>query len=85
MPETIDPVRLAAQLFAKAQSEIPDLDGQFARGEFTPLREWLGRSVHTHGSRYPADELCERATGAPLGMDALIDHLTDKLQPIYGL
>jgi carboxypeptidase Taq len=75
----------AAQLFEKAEGELPDLHDQFSRGEFTPLREWLGRAVHEHGSRYTADELCERATGEPLGMDALLRHLEGKLRPVYGL
>ena len=32
-----------------------------------------------------SDELCERATGAPLGMDALLAHLRGKFRPLYGL
>ncbi len=65
----------AAQLFARAAAEIGDLDGQFARGEFRPLRDWLCAKVHRHGQRYTASELIVEATGSPLSARPLIEHL----------
>jgi carboxypeptidase Taq len=53
-----------------------------ARGEFGPLLGWLRRSVHEHGRRYPAGELCQRVTGRPLGHAALIAHLRSKLEAL---
>ena len=43
----------AAQIFAQAETEVGPLDEQFARGEFQPLREWLGEKIHRQGQRYP--------------------------------
>jgi carboxypeptidase Taq len=73
----------AAQLFAAAERAIPDLTEQFARGEFAALAAWLGEHVHAHGMRYPAGELCRRATGAELGAEAYLSHLSDKLRGVY--
>ncbi len=75
----------AAQLFAQAEADLGLLAGQFARGEFAPLLDWLRRRVHQYGSRWPAAELVQRAVGAPLSPAPLINHLRAKLEPLYQL
>jgi carboxypeptidase Taq len=75
----------AAQFFEQAQKDIPDLDRSFQRGEFTPLKEWLGQRIHREGRRYSADELVKRVTGRPLGSESLLRYLHDKLHPLFGL
>ncbi len=75
----------SAQFFAQAAEDLGDLDAQFRRGEFAPLREWLRANIHTHGRRYSAAELVERVTSKPLSHKPLIDHLTQKYGEIYGL
>jgi carboxypeptidase Taq len=75
----------AAQLFGQARADLPDLDAQFARGEFAGLREWLGQKVYRHGHRYAAAELIERATGSPLDHRPLVQSLRDRYGQLYGL
>ncbi len=75
----------AAQFFAQARADLGDLDGQFRRGEFSPLREWLRENIHQHGRRYSPAELAERITGQPLSHQALMEHLTGKFGELYGL
>ena len=75
----------AAMLYDAAKDELGDLDGQFAAGEFAPLRDWLTRKVHRHGRRYSPTELIERATGAAPTPGPLLDHLRGKFGAIYGL
>ena len=75
----------AAALFGAAKRELGDLDGQFAAGEFAPLRDWLTRKVHCHGRRYAPAELVERATGAAPSPGPLLEHLRAKYGAIYGL
>ena len=74
----------AAQLFRQADADLGGLAGQFARGEFQPLREWLGEKIHRQGQRYSAAELIRRVTGQPLSHVPLIDHLRQKFEPLYG-
>lgn len=66
---------MAAQLFAAATQQDGDILPGIARGDFAPLVAWLRANVHAHGSRYSADELLTRATGAPLGTAAFKTHL----------
>ncbi len=75
---------LAAQLFEAAGRELGDLDALMAAGDFPELLGWLRRNVHGHASRYPAPELVERATGAPLGADAFLRHLRATVEAVYG-
>jgi carboxypeptidase Taq len=75
----------AAQIFEKVLDDIPDLYDSFAKGDLSPLKTWLNTNLHTHGSRYEAAELCERATGKPLSADPLLRHLEGKLRPLYGV
>ena len=76
---------LAAQFFAAAKSQLPDLEAQFATGSFDGLKSWLNENIHHHGQRWRRQELCERVTGSRLSADALMKHLEDKLRPIYGM
>jgi carboxypeptidase Taq len=75
----------ASQFFAQAENDLGALGPQFARGEFAPLRNWLGERIHRHGQCYSAAELVQKITGKPLSHDPLIAHLREKLAPLYGL
>ncbi|MCH7571731.1 MAG: carboxypeptidase M32, partial [Planctomycetes bacterium] len=75
----------AAQFFEKALKDMPDLEGQFERGEFDTLKIWLNTNIHAPGQRYRAADLCEQVTGQPLSADPLLRHLEGKLRPLYGI
>ncbi|HEX6040672.1 carboxypeptidase M32 [Longimicrobium sp.] len=75
----------AAQLWDALTAALPELDSQLSRGELGGLLGWLRANVHTHGRRYTAPELCERATGRPLSHEPLLRYLEGKLRPVYGL
>ncbi|MEZ4448017.1 MAG: carboxypeptidase M32 [Nannocystaceae bacterium] len=76
---------LAAQLHQAALRALPALPAALARGETAELRAWLGREIHVQGSRLPSDALCRRATGAPLGPEALCADLGARLRFAYGI
>ena len=75
----------SAQLFAAAEDELGDLNEMFRAGEFAPLLTWLRERIHQPGSCYRPAQLIQRATGKPLAADALIDYLSGKLRPLYGI
>jgi carboxypeptidase Taq len=75
----------AAQFFEQADRDLSGLTAMFARGEFSPLREWLREKIHARGQCYKATELGELVTGQPLGHAALMRYLRLKLEPLYGL
>ncbi len=69
---------LAAQLHAAIRADLPDLDGTIARGEIGPVLGWLRRRVHERGSQPRLAELIEEATGGPLMVEPLLDHLRER-------
>jgi carboxypeptidase Taq len=75
----------AAQMWETINEQIPDLDDQIARGEFSALLNWTRENIHQHGRRYTASETIERATGKPLESDPLMRHLESRVRPAYGL
>lgn len=75
----------AAQLFAKAEEELGNLDVAFAQGDFAGLLHWLRDKVYRHGRRYPAPSLIERVTGSSLDPGPLIRHLRQKYCTLYEI
>jgi carboxypeptidase Taq len=65
----------SVQIWQAAQRDLPDLEGQVAAGEFTPLREWLGEHVHALGRKYSPQETLHRATGSTIAAQPYLDYL----------
>jgi carboxypeptidase Taq len=65
----------AAQLFAAALEDKPQIAADIPKGDFTPLTDWLADNVHALGSSLDAVAMVEKATGKPLDADAFIRHL----------
>jgi carboxypeptidase Taq len=75
---------LAAQLWYAALDELPDLEQDFEKGEFTRLLGWLRKKVHQHGKRYDLKALALEATGQNLSPKSLIRYLNERYLPLYG-
>jgi carboxypeptidase Taq len=69
---------MSVQIWERAQAELGDLEEQFARGEFSPLREWLRENIYRHGSRYPPRDLLRRVTGSDLDPEPYMRYLRAK-------
>jgi carboxypeptidase Taq len=75
----------AAQFWQTINQQIGGLEGEFAKGDFSQLLQWLNQNIHAHGRRYGAGELCEKVTGRPLESQPLMDYLGGKLREVYRL
>ncbi len=76
---------IAGQLWERAHIQIPDLEAQLAEGQLGTLREWLGRRVHCHGSKFTTNELLTREAGGPMSVGPFAGYLKAKLGDVYGL
>ena len=74
-----------AQLFQKAEQVLGDFDEPFRNGQFEPLRAWLTENVYRHGQCFTAVELVENATCSPVSHASLMQHLSGKLKPLFGI
>jgi carboxypeptidase Taq len=69
---------ISVQVWERARADLGDVEEQFARGEFSPLREWLREHIYRHGSRYPPQELLRRLTGSDLDPEPYLEYLRSK-------
>jgi len=74
---------IAAQLWSKAEADLPGLEDDFAQGNFARLLDWTRREVHHPGSKYSTLELVERVTGQPLSPRPLLAYLNDRYGSLY--
>jgi carboxypeptidase Taq len=69
---------MSVQIWEKANEDIPDLDERIERGEFAPLREWLGDNVHALGRKFTPQETLRRAIGTTIDARPYLAYLKRK-------
>ncbi|HEV8686010.1 MAG TPA: carboxypeptidase M32 [Gaiellaceae bacterium] len=69
---------MSVQIWDKLKEEIGDLEDQIERGEFAPLREWLGENIHRHGRKFGPQDTLERAVGSTIDPDPYLKYLREK-------
>jgi carboxypeptidase Taq len=69
---------ISAQIWERARADLGELEEQFARGEFAPLREWLSERIYRHGGRYSPRDLLRRVTGSELDPEPYLKYLHAK-------
>jgi carboxypeptidase Taq len=76
---------IAAQLWARIEEDIPDLEGKIEGGKFGDLLGWLRENVHRHGAKFEPLELLTRITGTGLTAQPYLRYLREKFGEIYRL
>lgn len=74
---------IAAQIWARVRSLRPELEEEFARGEFGWLLSWLRENVHTQARRHGTLELVRQMTGEELSPKHLIAYLHERYGSLY--
>jgi carboxypeptidase Taq len=65
----------SVQIWEAVSRDLPDLEEQVGRGEFTPLRDWLGEHIHALGRKFSPQETLRRASGSSLSAQPYLDYL----------
>jgi len=76
---------VSAQLWEKMQADMPDMEAQIERGEFSNILSWLREKVHRHGMKYPPQELITRVTGSKIDPQPYLRYLEAKFGAIYEI
>lgn len=74
---------IAAQIWARVRTLRPQLEEEFARGEFGWLLSWLRENVHTQARRHGTLELVRQMTGEELSPKHLIAYLRERYGSLY--
>jgi carboxypeptidase Taq len=75
----------AAQFYAQAMKEIPNLILEIEKGNMKPLLDWLREKIHRHGRRYTSEELCTQICGEGLNLKYFMDYARRKYGEIYAI
>lgn len=75
----------AAQFYAQAKKDIPDMESEIEKGNTLPLLTWLRDKVHKYGKYYTAEELCISITGEKLNFNYFMEYARKKYEGIYEL
>lgn len=75
----------AAQFYAQAKKEIPELEREVENGNLKPLLDWLREKVHKHGKYYTAEELCIQITGEKLNFSYFMNYAKEKYNRLYNV
>ena len=73
----------AAQFFAQALADIPDLFDHIRANDHRPLLNWLRENIHQHGRRYRANELIQKVTNKPLSIEPYMTYVSQKFGDVY--
>ncbi len=73
----------AGYLVKALRAELPELDGQMAKGDVSAATGWLGDRLQRHGSLYEPREVVRRACGFEPSEAPLLDYLETKFGEIY--
>ncbi len=74
---------MAAQLWYRALSLRPELEMDFARGDFAWLLGWLRETIHAQGKRFDTLALVKQATGEELSPKYLLRYLRERYGALY--
>jgi carboxypeptidase Taq len=69
---------IAGQLYESLRADVPALDDQLARGEFSGLLGWLRTHIYGLGAKVPIQDLLKGATGKPLSAASFIRYVETK-------
>jgi carboxypeptidase Taq len=75
----------AAQFYAQAEKELPELSAQLRIGECLPLRRWLEEKIHRHGKYYSSSDLSREVTGETLSLKPFMNYARKKYGAIYSV
>ncbi len=76
---------VASQLWESIQDDIPNIEEQIEKAQFSNLLTWLREKVHFFGGKFMPTELIKRATGRDLTPEPYLNYLRRKFGEIYEL
>jgi len=76
---------ISVQFWRAAEVAVGDLEGQIARGEFSPLLQFLRQGLHRYGRALSTEEILRKTTGTGLTAEPYLGYIQAKYREIYGL
>ena len=76
---------IAAQIWTRAERELPGLGESIREGDFSPLLGFLRKNLHVYGAKFTPAETLRLSTGCNrIDPDCFMGILERKYAAIYG-
>ncbi|MCW3073573.1 MAG: carboxypeptidase [Flaviaesturariibacter sp.] len=75
----------AAQFYAQAKKEIPNLENLIKTGDSSTLLSWLRKNIHPFGRKYSSEKLCHKVTAQSLSVEYFLNYVRHKYGSIYRI
>jgi len=76
---------VSAQLWEKLNKDIPNLEEQVEKAQFTEILGWLRKNLHVYGAKFEPQELVKKVTGSEIIPEPYFRYLESKFKAIYNL
>ena len=73
----------AVQFYNSLKKTNLNLEEEIERGNFSPIKNWLNKNIHSQGRLYSTEDLMRKVTGEPLNPEYFISYLKEKYHKIY--
>jgi carboxypeptidase Taq len=74
----------SGQILATMQKDLPNWKKQIEKGNFSPVKNWLIKNVHSYGDLYDPPDLIRKITGKELNVKPYLNYLNEKYSKLYG-
>ncbi len=74
----------AAELYDKMKIDIPNVEEDIERADFSQVLEWLNTNIFCHGRKYESLELMNQVLGHPPISSKLTDIYRKKMEAVYS-
>jgi carboxypeptidase Taq len=73
----------SGQLLACIEKNVLDWRTQISEGNFTTVKQWLVKNVHSYGNLYSPPDLIKIITGKPFTVAPFLNYLQEKYSGLY--
>lgn len=70
----------SAIMMDQIRKELPSVDEDITRGEFSHILHWLNKNIHEQGMRYRGPVLAEKLSGEQLSERSFLEYLKNKFE-----
>jgi carboxypeptidase Taq len=74
----------SGQILATMENDLPNWRKQIEKGNFSPVKNWLVKNVHSYGNLYDPPELIRKIAGKELSVKPYLNYLNEKYSKLYG-
>ncbi|MEM3536293.1 MAG: carboxypeptidase M32 [Candidatus Bathyarchaeia archaeon] len=73
----------SGQILAAMEKDIPQWRKQVAKGNFSPIKDWLIKNIHNYGNLYDPLDLLRKVTGKEFSVKPYLNYLHEKYSRLY--